>query len=65
MVEVNGIGKSGARRTMVAWEQGASMWSTPLSLQRRNRFSTDDIIRKVYAQIQTLLFEILPLKGCG
>ena len=36
-----------------------------LALQRRNRFSTDDIIRKVYAQIQTLLFEILPPKGCG
>ena len=36
----------------------------PTSLQRRNRFSTGDIVRKVYAQIQTLLFEVLPLKGC-
>ena len=34
------------------------------ALQRRNRFSTGDIVRKVYSQIQTLLFEILPLKGC-
>ena len=50
----------GSGRDTNAWPY--LTYITPL--QRRNRFSTGDIVRKVYSQIQTLLFEILPLKGC-